>query len=108
MNALRCITLWNHGQHTVYTSEIISFACFVLRNTLQGAALASTVPGGPPGVRCLIGVDKVLLDVLQQNAVQRIAIMQYTQRMAWKRAKKSAQRILRSLVEAKRLSADNN
>ena len=108
LNALRCITLWNHGQHTVYTSEIISFACFVLRDTLQGPALASTVPDGPPGVPCLVGVDTVVLDVLQQNAVQRFAIMQYTQRMAWKRAKKSAQRILRSLVEANRLSTDNN
>jgi hypothetical protein len=108
LNAMRCIALWNHGQHTTNASEIIWFACIVLQYTLRGPALESAVPGGPPGVRCLIGVDKVVLDVLVHNTVQNTALMQYTQRTAWKHAKDNATCILQRLVEANRLSIDHN
>jgi len=108
LNAMRCIELWNRGQHTSGASEIIAFACNVLECTLQGEALVSAVPGGPLGLRCLVGVDKVVLGVLVRNTVQNMAIMQYVQRVAWKRAKVSAALVLQRPVEAKRLSTNHN
>ena len=108
LNALRCITLWNHGQHTVHASDIIVHACHVLQYTLQGAALVSAVPGGPPGVPCLMDVGRVVLAVVEQNTVQQSGNMQYIQRMSWQAARFSADRILKSLLLANRFSADLN
>lgn len=108
LNAMRCIERWNPTQHTSGASEIIAFACKVLECTLQGEVLLSAVPGGPPGVACLLGVDKMVLEVLLHNKVQNMGIMHFVQRMAWKRAKESAALVLKRLVEAKRLSINHN
>jgi len=108
LNAMRCIDIWSPTHQTSGASEIVGFGCKVLEYTLQGEALASVVTGGPPGLRCLIGVDKVLLGVLVHNRRQRMPVMQYTQRMAWKQAKVSAVLVLQKLVEAKRLSIHHN